>query len=114
MKDRILFLRAGQFSGQISGKTSQKIAKNCQKFKNSVSFHISKVRQIRIRRHILENRRFRAILGRFRKKKTRPIFRFFAKIARNRPKSHKIAYFFLTDSKRRDFEDSKTPGLFEK
>ena len=79
MKDRILFLRAGQFSGQISGKTSQKIAKNCQKFKNSVSFDISKVRQIRIRRHILENRRFRAILGGFCKKKHGRFFGFLRK-----------------------------------
>ena len=59
-------------------------------------------------------RRFRTILGGFRKKKRGRFFVFFAKIARNRPKSPKIAYFFLTDSKRRDFEDSKTPGLFEK
>ena len=87
MKDRILFLGAGQFSGQISGKTSQKIAKNCQKFKNSVSFDISKVRQIRIRRHILENRLFRAILGGFRKKKVAD----FSLFCENRPKSPKIA-----------------------
>ena len=61
--------QSGSFSGKISRQTSQKIAENCQKFKNSGTFDISKVRQIRIRRNIVENRRFGAILGGFCKKK---------------------------------------------
>ena len=42
MKDRILLLGAGQFSGQISGKTSQKITKNCQKFKTLLVLILAK------------------------------------------------------------------------
>ena len=41
-------------------------------------------------------------------------FPFFAKIAKKSLIKIANPYFFLTDSKRRDFEDSKTPGLFEK
>ena len=90
MKDRILFLGAGQFLGQFSWQTSQKIAENCQKFKNSDTFDIYKVWPVGIRRHILENRRFGAILGGF-CKKNMVDFSFFSKIAQNRPKSPKIA-----------------------
>ena len=72
--------QSGSFSGKISRQTSQKIAENCQKFKNSDTFDIYKVWPVGIRRHILENRRFGAILGGF-CKKTWSIFRFFWKIA---------------------------------
>ena len=59
---------------------SCQIAKCAWNFKILDNFDIGKVRQIRIRRHILENRRFGAILGGF-CKKTWSIFHFFEKIA---------------------------------
>ena len=82
MKDRIPW--SGSIFWPNFRKNKPKNHQKLPKIQNSVSFDISKVRQIRIRRHILENRRFRAILGRFRKKKRGRFYVFLRK-------SHEIA-----------------------
>ena len=68
---------------------SCQIAKYTSKFKILTIFRILIFLPFRIRRERRQNRWFWAILGGF-FKKTWPIFRFFAKIAQNRLKLHKI------------------------